>query len=291
LRTSGAGEPWAQVGDWFRQICRTVWHKAHRPLCAACCLLLAVSDRPVHAQSFGPPVPTELILVLLDREGNVRFTLSGFYTHWENPFRVSVAGYHPRTEEYVTREVRIVADTPSSPLFEGKYVLSRRWTVGFWYNPIRGERLQQSVRVAPGTIPTVLNLERDVDLADVHLNYSGPHGLSAQLGYYRERGTIRDLDSPPALGGDYTLNSWNIWLTQRLDLVVPDRLISDRLDARVVPFLSVGYHLSSDLEYAKSILTGVAITFRERISLSTSVWWFDLSHTATRVTAGLVIHY
>ena len=43
------------------------------------------------------------------------------------------------------------------------------------------------------------------------------------------------------------------------------------------------------VNHASSILTGVAATFNERISLSGSVWFFDLSHSATRVTAGVVV--
>jgi hypothetical protein len=233
-------------------------------------------------------VPTELVLVLLDREGNVLFTLSGFYTRWENPFKVPVTVFSELLDRPVSREFTLVADTPASPLIEGKYVLSRRWSVGFWYNPIRNERLRQTVRVAEVRYP--LNLERDTDLADVHLIYSGKRGLTAQLGYYREKGTIKDLngDLPRR---DYRLTSWNVWLTQRLDVMVPGRLISDRLDAHFIPFISAGYHTSADLNRAVSVLTGFAITFRERISLSSSVWFFDLSNIATRVTAGLVIQY
>lgn len=242
------------------------------------------------AQSFGPPVPTELVLVLLDREGNVRFTLSGFYAAWQNPFQVTASVRSNLLNRRVTKTFRLFAATPSSPLLEGTYVLSRRWGVGFWYNPIRGERLQQTVGVAEKFV--ALDLERDTDLADLHVMYYAPHGLTAQVGYYREQGTIRDRSPNPAPSRNYTLHSFNVWLTQRLDVFFPGRLTYDRLDAHLIPFISAGYHPSSDLNHAASILTGVAVTFSEKISLSGSVWLFDVGgNTATRITGGLVMQY
>jgi hypothetical protein len=143
--------------------------------------------------------------------------------------------------------------------------------------------------VAEKFIP--LDLERDTDLMDFHVIYSLPRGLSAQAGYYREHGTIRDNSPAPLPSRDYTLTSFNFWLTQRLDVFARGRLTSRRLDAQVVPFVSAGYHTASELNHAASILTGIAITFKEQLSLSGSVWWFDLSDPATRITGGLVYRY
>jgi hypothetical protein len=255
-------------------------------------LFLATSiAAPVRAQSFGPPVPTELVLVLLDREGSVRFTLSSYYAQWQNPFQGKVTAFSPALRRRITVPFRLLGATPSSPLFEGNYVLSRRWSVGFWYNPIRGERLEQTVQVAERFV--ALNRERDTDLADVHLMYYGHHGMTAQLGYYHESGTIQNRGSARLVSRrDYTLVSWNFWLTQRLDVFTHGRLTSDRLDAHLIPFVSLGYHTSSGLKHATSVLTGVAVTFSEKISLSGSVWLFDLlGDTATRITGGLVIQY
>jgi hypothetical protein len=253
-------------------------------------LFLLAFPSPARAQSFGPPVPTELVLVLLDREGNVRFTLSGFYASWQNPFQVSASVRSDLLNRRVTKTFRLFAATPSSPLLEATYVISRRWGIGLWYNPIRGERLQQTVGVAEKFV--ALDLERDTDLADLHVMYYAPHGLTAQLGYYRESGTINDRGPNPAPARDYTLHSFNAWLTQRLDVFFRNRLTSDRLDAHLIPFVSVGYHPSSDLNHAASVLTGVAVTFSEKISLSGSIWFFDVGgNTATRITGGLVIQY
>jgi hypothetical protein len=238
---------------------------------------------------FGPPVPTEQVLVLLDREGTVRFTLAGFYTSWENPFKIPVTTFSTLLNRPVTKQFNLTASTPASPLVEALYVLNRHWSVGLWYNPIRGEHLKQTVQVAENFIP--LNLERDTDLADVHMIYTGSRGTSAQLGFYREHGTIRDRNPQPLPERNYTLESANVWLTQRLDVFVPGRLTNDRLDAHLVPFVSTGYDFSSSLNHAVSILTGLAITFNEQISLSGSVWFFDLSNTATRITGGLVYRY
>jgi hypothetical protein len=259
-------------------------------------LLLGSITPPVCAQSFGPPVPTELVLVLLDREGTVRFTLSGFYTEWQNPFRITLGPRYSTIDRRLeTGHFRLLAATPVSPLLEGKYVLGRRWSLGFWYNPIRGERLRHSFEVAQRFFP--LDLERDTDLADVHLIYAAARGMTAQLGYYHEGGTIRSFPvksaSPSGLPSrkDYTLVSWNLWLTQRLDVFSRGRMTSARLDAHLIPFVSLGYHASSGLNHATSVLTGVAVTFGEKISLSGSVWLFDLHHTATRITGGLVIQF
>src|SRR5437763_10615506 len=89
-------------------------------------LLTGLIVSPVRAQSFGPPVPTELVLVLLDREGTVRFTLSSYYTQWQNPFRITESVFSGLLGRRVRTNFRLIASTPASPLFEGKYVLSRR---------------------------------------------------------------------------------------------------------------------------------------------------------------------
>jgi hypothetical protein len=224
-------------------------------------------------------VPTELILVLLDKSGHTRFTLGAYAAQWENPFRVKVVTFSPALEEVVSQKVRATASTPASPLFEGSYTVSRRWSVGFWYNPIRSERLRKSVQLADSIVD--LNLERHTDLADLHVIYYAPRGLSAQIGYYHESGTIHDRSSARLPDRDYTLVSWNAWVTQRLDVRARGRIIT--------PFVSFGYHPSTGLEHAVSFLTGAAVTFNERISLSGTLWLFDLSRPATRITGGLVV--
>jgi hypothetical protein len=243
------------------------------------------------AQTFGPPVPTELVLVLLDREGTVRFTLASYYTLWENPFRLTLL----RMDGSATRTVTRTAQTPSSPLIEGTYVLSRRWSAGFWYNPIRGERLKGPLNPFPDERSQPVNMERDVDLADLHVAYNSPHGLSVQLGYYREDGTYRDLLTEPALITKYRFRSWNIWFNQRLDLLFRGRLTTDRLGRRLmthfIPFLSAGYHTSGALGHPVSALAGLAVTYNDRVSLSGSVWLFDLAHPSTRITGGLVVQF
>jgi hypothetical protein len=268
---------------------KSVWNSVQ--LVFLILLMVGSSAGPARGQSFGPPVPTDLVLVLLDREGNVRFTLSGYYAHWQNPFQVTAAAVSATDCMTHLQKVRTFAKTPASPLFEGQYVLSRRWSVGFWYNPIRGERLRTTVFVKAAQAFASVDVGRNTDLADVHVIYHWPHGLAAQLGYYHESGTYRDLSSQPAVRTDYTLVSWNFWLTQRLDVFTHSRLTSDRLDAHLIPFVSLGYHASSGLNHAASVLTGVAVTFGEKISLSGSVWFFDLGNTATRITGGLVIQY
>jgi hypothetical protein len=252
--------------------------------------LIGALAAPARAQMFSPELLTELLTELMYREGNARFTFSGYYARWENPFRVRVTRYSDLLGQRVTRGFRLIADTPASPLFEGKYSLNRRLRVGFWYNPIRGERLQKTVRVAENFEP--LNLERNTDLGDLHVIYIGPRGLATQFGYYREHGRIRDRTN--GTRRDYSLQSWNLWLTQRLDVFLPEQLLSARLDAQAIPFISAGYHPASGMNRAVSILTGIAVIHQERYSLSGTLWLFDVTHpehTAMRVTGGLVIWF
>jgi hypothetical protein len=256
-------------------------------------LLIGLGTGPARAQTFGPPVPTERLLVLLDREGNVRFTLASYYAQWENPFQWTVTSFSNTLQSTVSKTIHVIADTPPSPLVEGLYVLGRRWSVGFWVNPIRGERLRQQVSLVGLSGPLDVDVERDANLADLHVIYYAPRGLSAQVGYYREHGTYRDRGPDPDPPFDYTLVSWNFWLTQRLDVFWRDRLTIARLQARVIPFLSVGYHPSAALNHAVSLQAGVAINFRERLSLSGSVWFFELGTptASTRLTGGLVLQF
>jgi hypothetical protein len=121
-------------------------------------------------------------------------------------------------------------------------------------------------------------VDRDADLADLHLAYIGPRGTSLQLGYYREKYDARDLDLQTRQ--QQTLTSWNFWVTQQLDVRIRE--------ATLTPFLSLGYHPSSDLEGAVSLLSGATLAVHRRLDLTGSVWLFDLADPASRVTGGLV---
>jgi hypothetical protein len=254
------------------------WKRARLLFCLVF-LLTGVGLPAAHAQSFSPP--SGLVFLLL-KEG--RLTLSGFYTQWENPFNINLTTFNFATLETVSATVRVFADTPVSPLIEGKYELSPRWSVGFWYNPIRGERLRERVQPPNFDQPVELNFQRNTDLADLHVIYTGPRGLTAQLGYFRENGTISDRSPQPVPPQDYVLTSWNVWVTQGFKGQVRGR--------RIAPFVSAGYHTSSALRRPVSALVGLAVTLNDRTQLSSSVWLFDLSDrppgTATRITAGLV---
>lgn len=232
---------------------------------------------PARAQQFSQLAPVEKLLVLQAGGRDRRLTVAAYATLWENPFRVSVTTFSIPRGGLVSGQFRVNAETPASPLLEASYQLGRQWSLGLWYNPIRGERLRKAVSVAG--VPVMLNLTRNTDLGDLHLVYAGPRGLSGEVGYYREAGTIRNAGAnvPPR---DYTLVSWNVWLTQRLDARWRGR--------RLTPFVSAGYHPSAGLDHAASILTGVTVALNQQLSLSGSVWFFDLSHPATRITAGLV---
>jgi hypothetical protein len=240
------------------------------------CLFAGVN--PVRAQSFGPPVQTNVILQYFDRQGNARFTLAAYFAQWEVPVSIPVTVVSPALNfQTVSRNFRLTGDSPASPLIEGTYTLSPRWRIGFWYNPIRGERVRKTVQVADVVVP--LDLERDTDLADLHVIYYGPRGLSAQIGYLRESATIRDRSTEKLPSTSYRAVSWNFWVTKRLDARVRGRLVT--------PFVSFGYHPASSQMHAVSVQPGVAVILNERLSLSGSVWFFNQNHTFTRVTGGL----
>jgi hypothetical protein len=252
-------------------------------------LLACCSTAPTGAQSFSP-VGSMVFVELRDRHGNSRFTLATYATQWptSTPWTIRLTTFNFETLEIVSATFRGFADNrPVSPLMEAVYLLSPRWSVGFWYNPIRGEQLHRRVQLPNFDQAVDLNLQRNTDLADLHLIYHGPRGLTGQVGYYRENGTLWRRDIPERLSGDYVLQSWNLWLTQRLDVRWRNRLIT--------PFVAVGYHTASDLGRPLSAQLGLALTMNERLSLAASVWWFDLSDrppgTSTRITTGLVYRF
>lgn len=241
------------------------------------CLLLAAGT-PVRAQSFGPPVKTAVILEFFDSQGNTRFTLSTYYAQWKNPFQMTVRTVSPALGFLpVSRQVTLVGEPRASMLFEGTYTINQRWRVGFWFNPVRGERIRALIQVVD--VPVNVDLERDSDLMDLHAIYYGPKGLSAQLGYYRERGTVRDRNPSPVPSARYRRSSPNAWVTKAWELRAGERLIT--------PSVSLGYHSSSDLERAVSVMTAAGVSFNERFSASGSVWLFDFPRNRTRITAGV----
>jgi hypothetical protein len=258
-------------------------------VCLALCALLLAFCPKASAQSFGPPVQTELILEFFDKEGNVRFTLAAYLANWENPYQVQVTVASPALASLglnpnVTGQFQLIGKATSSALFEGSYALDSRWSVGFWYNPVQDSSDQKVVQIAD--VIQGYETERDADMADLHFTYRGSRGLSGQVGYYYESARIKvrisDLQAVPTFRtqeANYTLGSLNVWVTQRLD-VRAGRLL-------VTPFVSVGKHTSSQLKRAWSGMAGAGVTVNERLSLSGSVWWFDLDNPATRVTAGL----
>jgi hypothetical protein len=245
--------------------------------------LVLLSVRTAHSQIPTPPVnPWEAPRVPpAMKEG--RFLLAAYYTEWQNPYRVTVAGTSGVPDVHrVSRTVRVVSATPASPLVQATYLPSRHLQVGFWYNPIRGEHLEKRVRLAPD-LNVRLDLDRDVDLADLHVRYLWPHGWAVQIGYYRERGTLRDRSVAPPIRSDYTLVSWNFWLTKELRRRAFGR--------PTLLFFEAGCHPSSGLNHAASLLAGSAISLSGPLRLSGSVWLFDLARPATRVTAGFTYQF
>jgi hypothetical protein len=240
--------------------------------------LLTAVGGPAGAQSFGPPVKSAVILEFFDSKGNTRFTLATFYAQWKNPFRTTIKTVSPALGFVpVSRQVTLAGDPRASALFEGTYTASKRWRIGFWYNPVRGERLKALVQVVD--VPVNVDLERDTDLMDLHAVYYGPNGLSAQLGYYQERGTLHDRSPEQVPSVKYRRSSPNLWVTKAWELRAGDRLVT--------PSVSLGYHSSSDLDRAVSLMTGAGVSFNERFSASGSIWLFDFPRNRTRVTAGV----
>jgi hypothetical protein len=240
-------------------------------------VLLGSGTPPAHSQLYFAEDSKPTAIALQRAEDGSRFTLSAYYAQWQNPYRFRVTIVDPVTSVSTTRSVRLVADTSSSPLVEAGYRPARRWRIGFWYNPVRGERLTEQIRV--GGTPVDLNLERDADLADLHVVYTTPTGTSVQLGYYWESFTARLVgsDLPPQKD---TFSSWNLWLAQQFSVPVQRYTL--------IPFFSVGYHTSDALNQAVSLQAGATFSLQRHFDLSGSIWLFDLSNTARRITGGLV---
>jgi hypothetical protein len=249
--------------------------------------IIGLSVRPAAGQIFTsdstPPGETA---------PNLRFLVAAYYTQWQNPYRILVGGTSliptptRSAPRMVSQTVRLTARTPASPLVEGRYSFGRPWgwSAGAWYNPVRGERLRKVVRFVDAPDVTIpLDLKRDATLMDFYVRYSTRRGLAAQLGYYRERGTVRGQANPgstPAIGRqDYTLVSWDFWLAQQIE--------RQAFHHPTALFIEAGYHPSAGLNHAVSLLGGTTISVNQRLRLSSSVWLFDLSHPSTRITAGL----
>lgn len=267
-----------EVGRRDRGHWSTLLHRRLLPLPALLVGLLTAGGAPARAQSFGPPVKSAVILEFFDSKGNTRFTLATFYAQWKNPFRTTIKTVSPALGfAPVSRQVTLAGDPRASALFEGTYTASQRWRIGFWYNPVRGERLKALVQVVD--VPVSVDLDRDTDLMDLHAVYYGPNGLSAQLGYYQERGTLRDRSPAQVPSVKYRRSSPNVWVTKAWELRAGDRLVT--------PSVSLGYHSSSDLDRAVSVMTAAGVSFNERFSASASVWLFDFPRNRTRITGGI----
>jgi hypothetical protein len=240
-------------------------------------LLLAVAASKGSAQSFSPPLPPEWLVVVWGRGENSRFTLAVYSAQWRNLLHIPLNVVSPSLEGRVTRTVRTGSQ---GALFETTYRLNRRWSLGLWYNPIE-TRVQESFLVAG--VPVNLDFGQEADLVDLHLIYSAGRGLLTQVGHFREYGTLTIFSAAGRPSRDYTRQSWNVWVTQQIRGRWQNRLL--------VPFVSVGYHPSSDLDQVRSAMVGLTASLNSRLSLSGSVWRLYSSQSVTRTTAGLVYRF
>jgi hypothetical protein len=247
-------------------------------------LLSGMVIKTVPAQSFGPPLTGEVLYQLQEREGTTHLSLASYAAWWSNPVLHRVSRSLPgfgRSGSPQTHQLVQMGETTTSLLLEATYTLGQRWSVGGWYNPIRGERVREVLRSGGGSVMS--DFVRDIDMADVYVSYYGERGFSAQVGYQRQHENIQGRRFSSALHP--TLVSWNVWLTQRVD---------GRADCFLItPFVSAGYYPASSFDYSLSALVGLAITFDERLSLSTSAWWFGVlrSSPPLRLTGGLVYRF
>jgi hypothetical protein len=203
-----------------------------------------------------------------------------YYTRWQNPFRLTLSTVVPDGAggfEVVRREVRRIAGGPASPVFDVRGAVGRNFWLGLWHNPVRGERLQTKVTLIPGVVRQV-DLVRDVNLTDLHLRYSGPDGLGAQVGYYWERGS--SVDQSDDSRAEYHIRSWNLWLVKELALEAGGRPVS--------VIIEIGYHTAGSLSHPFSLLSGAAVDLNAQLRLAGSLWLFDVSEPSVRLTLGLL---
>jgi hypothetical protein len=173
-----------------------------------------------------------------------------------------------------------------SPLITVDYFLTRRLSIGGWYNPISGE-----LNGRLGSTKFKL-ADEDALFTDFHATYylaDRPltRGVSIQAGYSVYH---YDLEVAPVLRQlgarnlAFTEFSPNIWVNKTQQLGAPE------IRGRRYPvalFGSFGYYTSTDFDTDVNLIFGTTVQLRKSLNLNASVWLNGLdSDQHIRVTAG-----
>jgi hypothetical protein len=200
--------------------------------------------------------------------------------------------------------------TAGSLLVSADYFLTRRVSVGMWYNP----RVTKIMVEDPNNLlgfgrDEITNSIVHTHAADAHVTYYLPgkwfRGMSVQGGYAYEHNTVfkRNGFFSGFLGTqfEFARESFNVWLNKS------QQITKIRIDGKERPislFGSAGYYFSEygetkasttgfigdlqDGDGAFHLLGGVSVGFSEALSLSASYWHFDLGGAnSSRISAGL----
>lgn len=241
------------------------------------CLLALATAAPAHAQRFSP---ASLFYEPRTPSGLLRFDrvqIGTFMAQWDIPL-ANVASASSAIE----------LETEPSALVTADYFLTRRLSVGGWWNP-RSAELALTGAVPGGRLKLA---DVKTNFWDAHLTYALPdsspltRGVSFQFGY---SGLHYDINLTSAVQGGrnsaFSLHSPNLWVNKSQRVWQP----MVRGERRPVTlFGSVGYYTSADFDHDWNVILGGSFYLTRHLSLTSSVWFNGLDErTNTRVTAGL----
>lgn len=251
-----------------------------------------------HAQIFSVYVQPEAAQTTTPGKDAPRFRrlqIGSYLALWDQPPVQNLPVVVSSVSGGRARRIGLDVDTGASPLITADYFITRRLSVGGWWNPIRGtaEVDRGELRRRFGSVPVG---QTDFDFYDnffdVHAAWHLPDrvgflprfltsGVVVQVGYSVQN---IDLDAPQGrnvaiafgqpgqpVGADFgeTRTSANAWVTKSFNLGTPFR---GRPDRPISLFVSGGHYFSEDFDNAWNIMGGVTFTLSERLSISGSYW-------------------
>jgi hypothetical protein len=173
----------------------------------------------------------------------------------------------------------------SSPLITADYYLNDHLSVGAWYNPVG----------LSGRVGGVTALDGTAHFWDAHATWYFKHGLSVQSGLSH---ISENLKTTTTIGGSEpgtialsrgrrlknNKTSVNLWLSKT-------QTVTHGLHGLTL-YGSFGYYPSSDFDHALNIIAGGSVGLLPNISLTGSVWWYNLQgQVETRATVGIAARF
>ncbi len=177
-----------------------------------------------------------------------------------------------------------------SLLLTGDYFLTRRLSVGGWWNAYQAEF---HGRLFGRPARQLADINGDFWNAYVMYRFAGrdEQGWSLQLGYsalHYEVDLVPDVRAGGPGGFAFTRKSLNLWV-HRVQPAGSFRAAGQRWRASL--FGSAGHYFSRDFDRSFDLLVGGSLDSGAALSLSASLWLADLDDAKTRVTFGLTARF